>query len=64
MPPKEDVNEAIGIKLTRCGNDVYEEKVLVNDLYAMNNPTHIIYAGGAKVKENYFKDLKKLKLMQ
>jgi hypothetical protein len=62
MPPKEDVNEAVGIKLTKCGKDVCEEKVVVNDLYAMNNPTHIIYAGGAKVKDNYVKELKKSKV--
>lgn len=58
MPPKNDTNEATGIKLEKCGDKICETKVLVNDAYAIKNPTHIIYAGGAKVKEQYVKDLK------
>ncbi len=59
MPPKEDTNEAEGIKLSKCGNTVCEEKVRVNDAYAMKNPTHIIYAGGANIREGYSNLVKK-----
>ncbi len=31
MPPKEDVNSAMGIRLEKCGNEICEEKVLVDD---------------------------------
>jgi hypothetical protein len=62
MPPKDGVDEAEGLKLTKCGKNVCEEKVIVNDLYAMNNPTHIIYAGGAKVKEEYKSKIKNSKV--
>lgn len=58
MPPKEDVNEAVGIRLTKCGKGICEEKVLVNDKYAAEHPTHIIYAGGADVKKSYANKLK------
>lgn len=58
MPPKEDVNEAEGIKLTKCGKNICEEKVRVNDEYAKKNPTHIIYAGGANVKQTYSQKMK------
>lgn len=58
MPPKEDVDATEGIRLKKCGNQICEEKVWVNDVYAMNNPTHIIYAGGADVKKKYENKLK------
>ena len=62
MPPKEDVNEAPGIRLKRCGKDICEEKVLVNDAYAMQHPTHIIYTGGADVKKTYANKLKNARI--
>ncbi len=58
MPPKEDVNQAPGIRLKKCGKDICEEKVVVDDAYAIQHPTHIICVGGADVKKKYTNKLK------